>query len=261
MVRTPDADGRAPAASTEDGDTATATLAWAWPVAGDEWSYTTDVDADQGRRRVADDLVPRAGRAEPAARRPSSTPPRSAAPAAPILGADGIALVTDRDVVRFGIDRVAGVDGPRPASPRASSRGSSTSTRRRTPSGSRPPATRRSSRRSRSARTTCRPRSAQGYCRIKGARRRSRTRSRSRRPATSRLPILGTVGEVTAEMVKERPGHATRSATRPGCPGCRRGTTSSCRASTARSSTRSASDGHGARALPGRRRSRARRWS
>ena len=28
---------------TEDGDKATATLAWVWPVAGDEWSYTTDV--------------------------------------------------------------------------------------------------------------------------------------------------------------------------------------------------------------------------
>ena len=45
-------------------------------------------------------------------------------------------------------------------------------------------------------------------------------------------PILGTVGDVTAEMIKDDPD-LYRWATRRGCPGCRPGTTRSCAAPTA----------------------------
>ena len=93
------------AADVDEGDgTATATLSWTWPVAGDEWSYTTEatlteaddewqvgwsralVEPSLGRRAVLD-LTPIA-------------PERG-----PIVGAGGTELVTNRPVLRFGIDK------------------------------------------------------------------------------------------------------------------------------------------------------------
>jgi len=88
----------------EDGDTATATLAWVWPVADDEWSYTTDVELtkadDEWQTTWARALI------EPTLRKATvldATPVRG--PRGLILGNRGAVLVTDRDVVRFGIDR------------------------------------------------------------------------------------------------------------------------------------------------------------
>jgi cell division protein FtsI/penicillin-binding protein 2 len=89
---------------SDDGATATATLAWVWPIAGDEWSYTTDVEM----KRVGDEWQVPWSRAliEPSLRQATVldvTPVGGAR--GDILGNRGVALVTDRDVVRFGIDR------------------------------------------------------------------------------------------------------------------------------------------------------------
>ncbi|GAA4373340.1 penicillin-binding transpeptidase domain-containing protein [Nocardioides caricicola] len=88
----------------ESGDTATVALAWSWPVAGDEWSYSTEATltraGDEWQVTWSRDLV------EPHLKKASVldiTP--IAGGRGPIVGADGFALVTDRPVVRFGIDR------------------------------------------------------------------------------------------------------------------------------------------------------------
>ena len=93
------------AGEVEEADgTATTQLRWSWPLAGDEWSYATDVELTEG-----DDVWEVAwSRAlvEPHLREGSVldiTPIGGAR--GPILGAGGIALVTERPVVRFGIDR------------------------------------------------------------------------------------------------------------------------------------------------------------
>ena len=88
---------------TDDG-AATATLAWTWPVGGQEWSYTTEASLteaeDQWQVAWSREIV-----------EPSLGPGTvlDVTPIGggrgPIMGADGVALVTDRPVVRFGIDR------------------------------------------------------------------------------------------------------------------------------------------------------------
>ncbi|ABL84095.1 penicillin-binding protein, transpeptidase [Nocardioides sp. JS614] len=87
-----------------DAGAATATLSWTWSLAGEEWSYTTQAPlteaADEWQvtwsRKVVEpslgpgtvlDVTPIGGGR------------------GPVLGAGGVALVTDRPVVRFGIDR------------------------------------------------------------------------------------------------------------------------------------------------------------
>jgi cell division protein FtsI/penicillin-binding protein 2 len=88
----------------ESGDTATAPLTWSWPVAGEKWSYDTEALLT----RVDDEW--QVGW-DPALIEPSLgvavtldlTP--VAAARGEILGAGGTRLVTDRAVVRFGIDR------------------------------------------------------------------------------------------------------------------------------------------------------------
>ena len=89
---------------TEEGDTATATLAWMWPIGGDEWSYTAPVTLteEDGEWRVAwsEALV------EPSLRDRwvlDLTP--IAGDRGLILGNRGDVIVADRPVTRFGIDR------------------------------------------------------------------------------------------------------------------------------------------------------------
>ena len=85
-------------------DGATATLSWTWSLAGEEWSYTTRapmtdagdewqvtwsrtlIEPSLGPGTVLDVTPIGGGRG-------------------PVLGADGVPIVTDRPVVRFGIDR------------------------------------------------------------------------------------------------------------------------------------------------------------
>lgn len=86
-----------------EGD-ATATLSWTWHLVGEEWSYTTQAPMTEAgdewqfawSRKVIEpslgpgtvlDVTPIGGGR------------------GPVLGADGVAIVTDRPVVRFGIDR------------------------------------------------------------------------------------------------------------------------------------------------------------
>lgn len=187
---------------TEDGNQATATLAWAWPVAGDEWSYTTDVvltKADDEWQTTWDrSLVePSLG----AATVLDATPIQGAR--GDILGNRGTALVADRDVVRFGIDRAkvskarAGdsarelarlVDiDPGPYAKRVEASGDKAfveaiTLRKEEVSAS----------------------LSQSYFRIKGA---VGIPDQLPLPPSREFaaPILGTVGEVTAEMVKEDP--------------------------------------------------------
>jgi cell division protein FtsI/penicillin-binding protein 2 len=88
----------------EAGDSATATLAWTWPVGGEEWSYTTEVDldlADDAWQVTWDrDLV------EPTLQSGSVLDVTPVAGARGlILGNKGDTIVTDRQVTRFGIDR------------------------------------------------------------------------------------------------------------------------------------------------------------
>ncbi len=100
-----DAEPVVTAGEVDEGDgTATATLSWTWPVAGEEWTYTTDVDLTEAddewqvgwtrelveprlTRRAVLDLTP-------------IEPERG-----PIVGAGGTELVTNRPVLRFGIDK------------------------------------------------------------------------------------------------------------------------------------------------------------
>ncbi|MCW2842291.1 MAG: penicillin-binding protein transpeptidase [Nocardioides sp.] len=88
----------------ESGETATAPLTWTWPVAGQEWTYDTEATLT----RVDDEWQVTW---DPAVIEPSlnedvvlDTTPIAAARGA-IIGADGVKLVTERPVVRYGIDR------------------------------------------------------------------------------------------------------------------------------------------------------------
>ena len=89
---------------SEQGDTATATLAWMWPVAGDEWSYRTRVRmqraGDEWRIVWARDVVEPSLRAATVLDLTSTSAPRGL-----VTGDHGDVIVTNRDVSRFGIDR------------------------------------------------------------------------------------------------------------------------------------------------------------
>ncbi len=186
----------------EDGDAATATLAWVWPIAGDEWSYTTDVDLtkadDEWQATWSRALV------EPSLRKATVLDATSIGGARGlILGNRGDVLVTDRDVTRFGIDRSqvpaaqAGVSARRLArlvdidptayAARVTAAGEKAFVEAITIRKEDVPL-----------------RVARGYQSIQGA-----VAIPDRVPLSPyrdfALPILGTVGEVTAEMVKEHP--------------------------------------------------------
>jgi cell division protein FtsI/penicillin-binding protein 2 len=88
----------------ESGDTATAPLTWSWPVAGRDWTY----DTEAGLIRVDDEWL--VGW-DPAIIEPTLSQGMTldltpiAARRGAILGSGGARLVTERPVVRFGIDR------------------------------------------------------------------------------------------------------------------------------------------------------------
>lgn len=92
------------AEESEDGDTATAPLAWMWPVGGDEWSYTTEVELT----RADDEWQVAWDRAlvEPSLQSGTVLDVTTVrADRGLILGNKGDVIVTDRAVTRFGIDR------------------------------------------------------------------------------------------------------------------------------------------------------------
>lgn len=95
---------------TEDGDRATAEITWSWPLTDDEpWTY----DSEVALTRVDDDWQVEWSHAVVQstlnANSVLDTTP-VAASRGDILGADGIALVTERPVVRFGLDRARVLD-------------------------------------------------------------------------------------------------------------------------------------------------------
>ena len=123
-----------------------------------------------------------------------------------ILGADGVALVTERPVVRVGIDRATGARRPgdprRRASPGAAGRrrrGAATSRR------SRRPAPKAFVEAITYRQEDLPPRGAAGLRGHPGRVPGRRPTSRWPRPADFAAPILGTVGPVTAEMIADDP--------------------------------------------------------
>ncbi|WP_036507239.1 penicillin-binding transpeptidase domain-containing protein [Nocardioides sp. URHA0020] len=186
----------------ESGDTATATLAWVWPISDDEWSYTTDVELT----KVDDEWQTTWSRAlvEPSLRKATVLDATTIAGARGlILGNRGDVLVTNREVVRFGIDRS-----------KVPAAGAGASARRLARLVDIDPAAYATRVDAAGAKAfveaiTIRKedvplRVARGYGAIPGA-----VALPDRIPLSpSRdfaLPILGTVGDVTAEMVKKDP--------------------------------------------------------
>jgi cell division protein FtsI/penicillin-binding protein 2 len=97
---------------TESGDTATAKLSWTWPLSDQlgsdpddgDWTYTTEVDL----AKTDDDWQVDWSRAVIAPKLDDDSVldvTSIGGSRGPILGAHGVALVTQRPVVRFGIDR------------------------------------------------------------------------------------------------------------------------------------------------------------
>ena len=186
----------------EAGDSATATLQWSWPLGEEPWTYEAPIDLE----RVEDEWRVVWGHevVEPslnANSRLDTTP--VAASRGDILGAGGIRLVTDRPVVRVGIDR-----GRVPAA-RAGASASALAALVDIDAGPYVTAVESAGDRAFVEAITFRrdelpPAVLQGYESIRGA-----TLISTDEPlAPSRdfaAPILGTVGEVTAEMIEEEP--------------------------------------------------------
>lgn len=89
---------------TEDGPTAEATLAWSWAIGDQSWTYESTVvlsdDGEAWRATWAPDVV------EPSLVDGESLDSATLTPdRGDILGADDTPLVTERPVVRFGIDK------------------------------------------------------------------------------------------------------------------------------------------------------------
>lgn len=93
------------AGEVDEGDgTATAPLSWTWPVAGDQWTYTTEATLTEAgdewqvgwSREVVEPSLGERGVLD-------LTP--IAAARGPIVGAGGVQLVGNRPVLRFGIDK------------------------------------------------------------------------------------------------------------------------------------------------------------
>ena len=147
-----------------------------------------------------------------------------------ILGAGGEPLVTDRPVLRFGIDKTQVARGRRRRPRRAALAGWSTSTPRRTPKRVEAAGRQGVRRGDRAPRRTTPARGAAAATRTSRARVASRdtlplapdprVRRADPRHASARRPPRSS----------RSPTAPTEPATRPGSPGCRRGTTSSCAA-------------------------------
>jgi cell division protein FtsI/penicillin-binding protein 2 len=92
---------------TESGDSASATLTWSWPLSEtEEWTYTSEVALERVEDRWevvwGHDVV------EPSLNASSVLDASTLAGSrGDIIGADGLRLVTERPVVRVGIDRSA----------------------------------------------------------------------------------------------------------------------------------------------------------
>ena len=88
---------------TEDGDTAEATLGWAWELGPHRWEYesTAELTAADGWAPTWAPSLVEPSLVEGEVLAVSQVPPRRGE----VLGAGGEVLVTDRPVVRYGIDK------------------------------------------------------------------------------------------------------------------------------------------------------------
>jgi len=89
---------------TDSGGTATAKLAWSWPMGEQEWSYTSDATL----RMVEDQwqVVWQPSIVEPSLKKGGTLTATTIEPKrGAVLGAHGEALVADRPVIRFGVDK------------------------------------------------------------------------------------------------------------------------------------------------------------
>ncbi len=90
----------------EDGSTATATLGWSWPVSEQDWTYTSEAELRRSGEQWQ--VVWEPSLVEPSLHTGGTLSRQlAAAKRADILGAGGQRLVTERPVTRFGIDRSA----------------------------------------------------------------------------------------------------------------------------------------------------------
>ena len=89
---------------TESDNTATASLGWTWPLGEQEWSYQSEATlrlaGDEWQAEWAPSVVESSLKKDEVLDSTTVAPERGQ-----ILGAGGVALVADRPVVRFGIDR------------------------------------------------------------------------------------------------------------------------------------------------------------
>jgi cell division protein FtsI/penicillin-binding protein 2 len=105
VAPTVEAGGAGEGSSSDDGPaTAVATLTWHWPLGDDEWTYDAGARltlADEGWQVAwSPSLVEPSLRGKLVLQASTLRPRRG-----DIIGAHGTRLVTDRDVVRFGVDR------------------------------------------------------------------------------------------------------------------------------------------------------------
>ena len=186
----------------ESDATATASLGWTWALDGHEWTYQSEAEMRLAGEEWQTEWTP--ALVEPSLKNDEVLDSTEIAPErGQVLGAGGVALVADRPVVRFGIDRtqvkpdragesarqlaqLVGVDAA-PYVQQVEGAGAEAFVEAIV-----------------FRRAQVPPAVAQGYDRIKGALGVEDTLPLA---PTSEFaaPILGTVGEVTAEMIKDDP--------------------------------------------------------
>ncbi|MEP9384391.1 penicillin-binding transpeptidase domain-containing protein [Nocardioides cheoyonin] len=184
------------------GTTAESTLSWTWPVPGDSWTYTSLVEltkaGDDWKVKWSPTVVsPQLKDARSRLDTASIVPERG-----DIIGTNGVRLVTDRPVVSYGIDKtqVPPARAVQSARELAALLDIDPSSYAKQVKASGPKAFVEAI----TYRRGQAPAAAAGIGRIKGAVAIQTSRALGITKEFA-APILGTVGDVTAEMIKEHP--------------------------------------------------------
>ncbi|MFT4084189.1 MAG: penicillin-binding transpeptidase domain-containing protein [Nocardioides sp.] len=188
---------------SEDGGQATATLTWRWPVQAKAWSYTTAVTLVERDSQWQVHWEPRLVSAALTNDHVRLSASSITAVRGDIVGAGGVDLVTPRAVISYGIDKTQVSAARAPASARALARlfdlDVSSYVKKVKAAGSEAYVEAIAYRKEEA------PAAAARITRIKGAVALQQTRYLAPTKEFA-APILGTVGEVTAEMIKKNPG-------------------------------------------------------
>ena len=185
------------------GNSAESTLTWTWPIPARAWTYTSLVELRKQNDQWQVDWSPTVVSPELTSAGARLETSSLAATRADIIGTDGVHLVTQRPVVSYGIDktRVAAALAPRSAQALARLLGIDPAAYVKSVKAAGPKAFVEAI----TYRRGEAPAAAARIGSIKGAV--ALASSRSLGPTKEfAAPILGTVGDVTAEMVKEHPG-------------------------------------------------------